>query len=79
MEDLSENEITPLLLRFINEGKRQGYTESGLSPESIFLYIDMITEDSKALFSNKADYLKDDKVLIDLNEICFYGFARKNN
>jgi len=78
MEDLSVNEITPLLLEFINEGKRQGYIESGLSSDSIFLYIDMITEGSKALSSSKMDYTKNNKVLSDLNEICFYGFANKN-
>ena len=78
MEDLSVNEITPLLLKFINEGKRLGYIESGLSSESIFLYIDMITEGSKALSSRKTEYAKNNKVLNDLNEICFYGFANKN-
>jgi len=78
MEELSENEIMPLMLKFINEGKRQGYIESGLSPESIFLYLDMITAGSKVLYSNRKDRTKDDKVLSELNEICFFGFVKKN-
>lgn len=77
MEDLSANEIAPLLIKFINEGKRQGYIESGLSPESIILYIEMISEGSKALYFGKKDRIKDGKVLNDLNDICFYGFAKK--
>ena len=52
--------------------------ESGLSPESIFLYLDMIAEGSKALTSSNAYSAKDKKVLSELNEICFYGFVNKN-
>jgi len=75
--EVNERENKPMLLELIEDGKRQGYIEPGLSSEAIMMYLETIQESGSAFFRiiNEPDVNPDS--VQDLRRILFYGFMNR--
>ncbi|MDD5287595.1 MAG: helix-turn-helix domain containing protein [Dehalococcoidales bacterium] len=78
IDEIYKNEIRPLWLEIIADGKKQGYIDASLDEEALLTYLDAL----KAGFKAKQDVLRNfaDKMeLIEqLTRIMFYGFLKKD-
>ncbi|MBN1643295.1 MAG: TetR/AcrR family transcriptional regulator [Dehalococcoidales bacterium] len=77
IDELYKNEIRPLWLEMLDDGKKQGYIDTSLDNEALVTYIDAM----RAGFNAKPEILQDfaNKIgLIEqLTRIMFYGFLKK--
>ncbi len=78
IDEIYENEIRPLWLEILADGKKQGYIDPSLDNNALLIYLDAL----KAGFSAKQDMLSnypDNISLIQhLTRIMFYGFLKKD-
>lgn len=75
---MSEEYLKPAWLEFIRDGKREGYIDPDLSPESIILYLEILEEGARTLPHLFEATQRNTKILPDLMEITFYGFVRRD-
>jgi AcrR family transcriptional regulator len=76
MDEVYNNEIKPLWLEIVAEGKRHGYIDSKLDNEALLVYLDILRAGGA-----KKDFLKDwsgnMNLIQQLSHIIFYGFMKK--
>lgn len=65
LEEYKHNKTIPLFMSLIEQGKREGYLDKGISSESVLMYIDSLNEVLQSNISKK--------VRIDLGKLFFYG------
>jgi AcrR family transcriptional regulator len=78
IDELYEQEIKPLWVQIIADGKKQGYIDPSIDETAFFLYLDIIKagiKDKMDIFSN----FKDNMGLIEqITKMVFYGFIKKD-
>jgi AcrR family transcriptional regulator len=78
IDEIYENEIRPLWLEVLADGKRQGFIDSSLDDEVLLTYLDVLNAGFKARqdvlqnFTNKIDLIE------QLTHILLYGFLKKD-
>lgn len=77
VEKIYQNEIRPLWMEMLADGKKQGYISPELNEEALLMYLDII----KTGFSVKQDILRNTAtstdLLMQLTRIFFHGFLQK--
>jgi AcrR family transcriptional regulator len=74
IEELYRLKAMPLIIRFIEEGKRRGQISAKVSTPTILTYINMFKEQSET-FLNLAQQRGGDDFLEELNHLFFYGIS----
>jgi AcrR family transcriptional regulator len=76
MDEVYNNEIRPLWLEIVAEGKSLGYIDAKLDNEALLVYLDILRAGAA-----KKDFLKDwsgnINLIHQLSYIIFYGFMKK--
>jgi hypothetical protein len=65
LEEYANNKTIPLLMKLIEQGKREGHLDNDITNESILMYINSFNGMLQGNLSNKAR--------IDLGKLFFYG------
>ena len=77
IDEVYVNEIRPLWLRMLDDGKKEGYIDEKLDNEALLVYLDTM----KAGISVNREQWKNyqDKIVLmqQLTQIMFYGFLKK--
>jgi len=77
IDQIYKEEIRPMWLELLAEGKEQGYIDPALDNNALMVYLDVM----KAGFSTKEDFLRaaagSPELLKQLTAIMFYGFLQK--
>lgn len=78
IDKIYENEIKPLWIEMLADGKKQGYIDPSLDNEALLIYLDVM----KAGFASRQDLMQDVATKTDLYltlaRIMFYGFLKKD-
>jgi len=78
IDEIYEQEIRPLWLAMMSEGKKQGYFDATLDDEALLAYLDIVQAGLRA----KSDYFKNFpenmNLIQQLTRLMFYGFLRKD-
>jgi AcrR family transcriptional regulator len=78
IDDIYQNEVRPLWLEMLADGKKQGYIDPDLDDEVLLTYLDVM----KAGFSVKQELIKNVATNLDflmqLSRILFHGFLKKD-
>jgi AcrR family transcriptional regulator len=78
IDEIYNNEIRPLWLSMLADGKKQGYIDESLDEEALLIYLDAL----KAGFKLKQDalktYARNPALIEQLTHIMFYGFLKKD-
>jgi AcrR family transcriptional regulator len=78
IDKIYENEIKPLWLEILADGKKQGYIDPSLDDEALLIYLDVM----KAGFASRQDLIQNVATKTDLYltlaHIMFYGFLKKD-
>ena len=77
VESVSQVEITPYVIEFYEEGKRQGYVNPQLSTETIMRYSEIIRKGMAAESSLSEDPEHNRKLLQELIPLYLYGILGK--
>jgi hypothetical protein len=76
MDEIYNEEIRPLWLEIVAEGKRQGFIDAKLDDEALLIYLDILRAGAV-----KKDFVKDwsgnMNIIQQLSHIIFYGFMKK--
>jgi AcrR family transcriptional regulator len=77
IDEVYVNEIRPLWLRMLDDGKKEGYIDEKINNEALLIYLDTM----KAGMSVNREYWKNyqDKIVLmqQMMQIMFYGFLKK--
>jgi TetR/AcrR family transcriptional regulator, cholesterol catabolism regulator len=78
IDEVYQNEVRPLWLEMLADGKKQGYIDTELNDEALLTYLDVL----KAGFAAKQELMKNVATKVDslmqLTRILFYGFLKKD-
>ena len=78
IDKIFENEIKPLWIAILADGKKQGYIDPSLDDEALLIYLDVM----KAGFASRQDLMKNvatkKDLYLTLAHIMFYGFLKKD-
>jgi AcrR family transcriptional regulator len=78
INEIYEKEIKPLWLEVLLTGKKEGYIDSSLDNEALFIYMDAL----KTGLSSKQELMRsaatNTSLLLQLTRIFFYGFLKKD-
>jgi AcrR family transcriptional regulator len=77
IDDVYENEIRPLWIRMLSDGKKEGYIDESLNDKALLIYLDTIKAGlsiNKDLWNDFADKLE---LIKQVTSIMFYGFLKK--
>ena len=77
VDSVSQVEITPYVIDFYEEGKRQGYVNPELSTETIMLFSEITRKGMAAEFSLSEDPEHNRKLLQELIPLYLYGILGK--
>ena len=77
IEKIYQQEIKPLWLEILSQGKRQGYIEPALSDEALLVYLDAIKTGLQGKPELIADIPGRLPLIKELTRIMFYGFLNK--
>jgi AcrR family transcriptional regulator len=77
IDEVYVNEIRPLWLRMLDDGKKEGYIDEKLDNEALLVYLDTM---KAGISVNRAQWKNyQDKIVLmqQLTKIMFYGFLKK--
>ncbi|MDD4924218.1 MAG: TetR/AcrR family transcriptional regulator [Dehalococcoidales bacterium] len=77
IDEVYINEIRPLWLKMLDDGKKEGYIDESLNNEALLIYLDTI---KAGTFANKEiwkNYLDKIELMQQITRIMFYGFLKK--
>ncbi len=78
IDQVYDDEIRPLWLTMLTDGKKQGYIDESLDEGALLIYLDAL----KAGFRVKQDalktYARNPALIEQLSRIMFYGFLKKD-
>jgi AcrR family transcriptional regulator len=78
IDEVYQNEVRPLWLEMLADGKKQGYVDTELNDEVLLTYLDVL----KTGFSAKQELMRNIATKVDslmqLTRILFYGFLKKD-
>ena len=77
LEPLWQREFNQMTIDFLEEGKRQGYVNPGLSQEAILLYLEIFRRGVFASSSLLANIEPNVKLFRELNFLVLYGLMGK--
>ena len=77
IEEIYINEIRPLWIKMLEDGKKEGYIDQSLDNEALLIYLDTIkagTAANKEIWKNYMDKIE---LMQQITRIMFYGFLKK--
>ncbi len=77
VDSVYREEITPYVIEFYEEGKRQGYVNPELSTETIMLYFEIVRRGMSAVAILSEDPEKNRKIMEELTPLLLYGILGK--
>ena len=77
IDEVYINEIRPLWIKMLEDGKKEGYIDKSLNNEALLLYLDTIKAGTTANKEIWKNYLDKIELMQQITRIMFYGFLKK--
>jgi AcrR family transcriptional regulator len=78
VDEIYEQEIKPLWLEIMTDGKKQGYIDPSLDETALITYLDIIQAGLKAKQDLFKDFANNMTLIEQLTRLMFYGFLKKD-
>jgi AcrR family transcriptional regulator len=77
VDKMYEEDIKPLFIKILKEGKEQGYIDPGLDENAVLVYLDIIQAGLKAKQEIFRNFSTNMALMEHLTRLMFYGFMKK--
>ena len=78
VDEIYEQEIKPLWLKIMADGKKQGYIDPSVDEGALIIYLDIIQAGLKAKPDLFKDFANNMNLIEQLTRLTFYGFLKKD-
>ena len=78
IDEIYTNEIRPLWLTMLADGKKQGYIEESLDEGALLIYLDALKAGLKVKQDALKNFRQNPALIEQLTHIMFYGFLKKD-
>lgn len=77
VEDFSINKYIPLMMEFLDKGKKEGYINKDISNETILIYINLFKQAKYNQPEMFLDHAQSDRLFKELTTLFYYGLMGK--